>query len=259
LKEGFENYFESPGPGKCFSKPLQVKKGERQILVVDNIYSGGGGFDLQISLKYKAEETGILEGTIKDKITGAPLRSVVIVEDDSTGTFLTKTTSDNIGNYKVEIPLKTRLNIVVQHPDYLFQTTDIISAQHLAAQDFLLDKIAAGNKLILYNIHFSPNKDAVLPASDAELGRLINFLKDQQQWSIKLVGHTNNNVFASARYLQQLSFNRAIAVKKLLLQNGIPEKRISCAGMGGKYPVADSKDPVEGLKNLRVEVLLTAK
>ena len=41
LKDGFTESFTLPGPGKSFSKPLEVHQGENYILVVDNIYPGG--------------------------------------------------------------------------------------------------------------------------------------------------------------------------------------------------------------------------
>lgn len=255
LKEGFNNLYEKPGPGASFSKPLAVKKGERLILVTDNIYDHGSGFTIRLNMVFEAQQTALLSGMVKDKIAGLPLQASIEVEDDSTGLLLAKFKTDTTGKFAIPIPLNRPLNVIASKKDYLFATERIV-AQAALQQNLLLDRIAAGNKLIFYNIHFPPNKDNILPSSDPALERLIQFLKDKPRWIVRIIGHTNNNVFASSRYLQQLSFNRALAVKRVLLANGISESRISCAGMGGKEPIIITKDPVEGMKNLRVEVVL---
>ncbi|WP_423147513.1 OmpA family protein [Rubrolithibacter danxiaensis] len=257
LKTGYENLYEKPGPGKSFSKPLTVKRGQKLALIIDNIYNGGDGFELDVRLK--GTSTVLLSGFIKDKVSGITLPGTVTVEDDSLGIFIGETKADSLNGYRIEIPSDINLNITATAEEHLYQTQNLKSNSADIKSDFLLDRIAAGNKLILFNLHFFPNKDALQPNSKVDLDRLIEFLQKEAEWNIKIIGHTNNNVFASARYLQQLSFKRAIAIKNILIKNGISEKRLSCFGMGGKYPLINTKDPVEGLRNLRVEVVLSGK
>jgi outer membrane protein OmpA-like peptidoglycan-associated protein len=248
-----------PGPGNNYSVPLKVKSGDRLALVVDNIY-GGKGFDLFAGLK---PDFGVpfvsLKGYVRDRFTKKSIPAEVIVDDDSTGVLVGNSKVNQVtGQYQIQVPLNRPLNITARHPNYLFATSDTIITRD-SELNFLLDTPFSGSKLILTNIHFYPNKDELLPSSIPELERLLDFLKSRPDWQVKITGHTNPNVFASARYLQQLSFNRAVAVKKYLLKNSIAEKRISCAGVGGNAPVVITKDPLEGLKNLRVEVTLVKK
>ena len=256
LKTSSKVAFVKPGPGNNYSVPLEVKAGNKLYLVVDNI-NGGKGFDLSIRLNQNfGSKTVMLEGIIKDKFSLTNLSAEVIVEDDSTGAEIGKVKSDSItGKYKLKIPANRSLNATAYHPKYMFVSREVFATQDTEA-NFNLDTIAFGKKLVLYNIRFYPNKDQILPSSYPELERLINFLTENPRQAIKIVGHTNNNVFASARYLQQLSFARAIAVKKYLLNHTISDKRISCAGMGGKEPLVNTRDPILGMKNLRVEVVL---
>ena len=256
LKTSSKVAFVKPGPGNNYSVPLEVKAGNKLYLVVDNI-NGGKGFDLSIRLNQNfGSKTVMLEGIIKDKFSLTNLSAEVIVEDDSTGAEIGKVKSDSItGKYKLKIPANRSLNATAYHPKYMFVSREVFATQDTEA-NFNLDTIAFGKKLVLYNIRFYPNKDQILPSSYPELERLINFLTENPRQAIKIVGHTNNNVFASARYLQQLSFARAIAVKKYLLNHTISDKRISCAGMGGKEPLVNTRDPKLGMKNLRVEVVL---
>lgn len=259
MGNGSKSSLIKPGPGNNYSSPAMVKKGDKLALIVDNIY-GGKGFDLHMILKPDFETPFVtLEGFVKDRHSLKPVSAEVTVEDDSTGVFVGRTNSDSIkGRYSIKVPLNRGLNITAVNPAYIFSTSDTLLTRN-STINFLLDTPVSGKPLVLNNIHFLPNKDEILPASIPELDRLLEFLKNNPRWSAKITGHTNPNVFASAKYLQQLSFNRAIAVKNYLIKNAIAEKRISCAGLGGKSPVVITRDVAEGLKNLRVEVTLIKK
>src|SRR5690606_33634168 len=147
LREGFNNLFEKPGPGKSFSKPLEVQKGRRLALVLDNIYDGGSGFKLRTVLKYS--EKGILKGTVKDKSSGQVLKASITIEDNSGGRFITQAASDENGNYEAVIPLNQELYITAQSPEYLFQSDFITISETPKHHDFLLQKPQTGSKLVL--------------------------------------------------------------------------------------------------------------
>lgn len=251
--------FTKPGPGNNYSMPLKVKNGDKLALVLDNIY-GGKGFDIMISVKPAISgPMVILEGTVKGRYFKETLAAEITVEDDSTGVFIGKVFSDSqSGSYRIKVPINRPLNITASHPSYVFSTRDTLISEN-SNLDFLLDTPASGRRMVLNNIHFLPNKDEIVPSSFPELNRLLVFMKEKPDYTVKIIGHTNPNVFTSARYLQQLSFNRALAVKNYLTSNAIAEKRISCAGLGGKMPVVVTNDLVEGLKNLRVEITLRKK
>lgn len=259
LKNGFANLFEEPGPNRSYSKPLKVAKGQKLTLIIDNIYNLGFGFDFGSELKPDVLTYTLLSGTVKDKATQLPLIAKIVCEDDSTGVNLAETTSSANGTYSLKIPADRPLNITATATNYLFQTADLKPAAKILEQNFNLTQITEIEKFPLFNIHFTPDKDIIRPNSEPELDRLINLLKGQKSWDVRIVGHTHNNPFADARYLQKLSFNRAIAVKKYLLQNGIAEKRISCTGVGGKSPIVMTKNAEEGLRNLRVEVVVSRR
>ncbi|HUH32559.1 MAG TPA: OmpA family protein [Daejeonella sp.] len=245
-----------PGPGNNYSLPLSVRSGDKLALVLDNIY-GGQGFNLFVRLTPDiAGPLVYLTGTVWDRNSSKTLSAEITIEDDSTGVLIGKSATDSItGSYKIKVPANRPLNVTASHPDYIFATADTFILKD-ATLDFYLETPVSGNKIVLNNIHFHPNKDEILSSSMPELDRLLHFMRERPDWTVKITGHTNQNVFASAKYLQQLSFNRALAVKKYLTKNAISEKRISCAGVGGKTPVVVTKDPTEGLKNLRVEVTL---
>jgi len=254
LKEGYSNLYEEPGPGKSYSKSVEVKGGQKLALLIDNIYDAGSGFKFISWLRPAVSETRVLTGTVRDKNTHAPIPAQIICEDDSTGAEMMRTLAGADGAYSMAIPADRAVNIVVQYSGYIFQTEDIEKEDSRAVIDFALAPATEADKLILYNIHFTPDRDIISAASEPELLRLVSILQQQKAWEIKIIGHTNNNPFADARYLQKLSFNRAVAVKKYFTAGGIEAKRITCIGVGGKSPLVITKDPVEGLRNLRVEI-----
>jgi len=257
MRDGFQNNYAVAGPGRSFSKPLDVRKGDTLAIIVDNIYDKGSGFSLTTNLSYKIP----LLATIKGKVIGAdtklPLSGAkIICEDDSTGMLLSQTTVNANGDYTISAPLNRPVNLVARHPDYIFATEDLEIAQKSETVNFNLLPVVTGNKAVMFNIHFARNQDLILANSNPDINRLVEFLNAHPQFDIRIVGHTNNNPFEDPRFLQKLSFNRAIAVKKRLILGGIPEDRLACMGLGGKTPITQSKVYKEAMKNLRVEIEL---
>ncbi len=256
LKDGSTNLYAVPGPGNSYSKLIKVKKNDTLILVIDNINQPTGGFDFTSRLAFDISLPARISGTVYNSRTKTKLPGRIICEDDSSGMVLSSGRADLAGNFSIDIPLNRAVNITADHPGFLFKTVDLVAKNKLNKQDFGLEPIEHGRVLILFNIHFRPDKDIVLPSAFPELQRLTDFMRANPDYDVKITGHTNNNPFADSRYLQRLSFNRAIAVKKYLMTAGVTEERMSCTGVGGKRPLIVTKDPEEAMKNLRVEVEL---
>ena len=256
-KEGFKNLYAEPGPGRSFSKPIDVKAGDTLVVVIDNIYDNGSGFTLMSKLTYGGIPLlAVLKGKVIANDTKKPLSAQLFCEDDSTGTQLSQTVANAAGEYSIAVPLLRDINIVARHPGYIFKTEDVVLIQKTEQKDFALDAVVSGNKAILFNIHFIPDKDVILASSEPDISRLVSFLTEYPQFDIRIVGHTNHNPFTDSGYLQRLSFFRAMAVKKRLIANGIDESRLACMGKGGKEPITTSRIQKEAMRNLRVEIEL---
>ena len=70
-------------------------------------------------------------------------------------------------------------------------------------------------------------------------------------YRIYIAGHTDN--VGNAKANQQLSEDRANAVKKYLIDKGIAETRVKTEGFGDTRPVASNKTAEGRQKNRRVE------
>ncbi|MCS7077554.1 MAG: OmpA family protein [Bacteroidia bacterium] len=117
-----------------------------------------------------------------------------------------------------------------------------------------LHKIKKGEKVVLNNIYFEPNKYTLDPRSYDELERVYNFLKAYPTVRIRIEGHTDGGVKGTdPAYLQKLSQDRANEVMNWLIKKGIDRKRLEAVGYGSSKPIADNNTEEGRKKNRRTE------
>lgn len=103
----------------------------------------------------------------------------------------------------------------------------------------------------LNNLFFDFNKATLRPESITELKNLLHFMKDNPKVRIEIAGHTDS--IGSAEVNRKLSQDRAEAVRKYLVDNGIVDKRVVAKGYGSSKPV-DTNATEEGRqRNRRTE------
>ncbi len=78
-------------------------------------------------------------------------------------------------------------------------------------------------------------------------------------WIIQVEGHTDNVPISTNEFPSnwELSVARAIAVARIMIDNGIEPNRINVAGYGEFRPLVDNKDKDDRKKNRRIELKLT--
>lgn len=103
-------------------------------------------------------------------------------------------------------------------------------------------------------IHFDFQSSSPTSKSKKLIQALGVFLKENLDiWeSIQIEGHTD--LQGNADYNQKLSEDRADAIKKLLVQEGVPEKRIRTKGWGLARPIVEGTRAEDHAKNRRVEM-----
>ena len=101
------------------------------------------------------------------------------------------------------------------------------------------------------NLEFEFNKDVIKESSFPFLDELADVLRQKDDWTVKLEGHTDNK--GSASYNLKLSQARANSVKKYLEEKGIMPTRIQAEGFGSTKPIADNNTEAGRDKNRRVE------
>ncbi len=108
------------------------------------------------------------------------------------------------------------------------------------------------------SLEFESGKDIIKPSSYPSLNALARVMvKHQEDWQLKLSGHTDNEGTPESNML--LSEKRAKALKNYLSKKGVPELNILTEWFGQTLPVADNATKEGKRKNRRVEMTLIMK
>ena len=113
-------------------------------------------------------------------------------------------------------------------------------------------KLEVNKTIILRNIYFAQSKPDVLEASFSALNRLADVLKSQPQIVIRIEGHTDN--VGDKKALMELSWQRAEAIKKFLVEQGVNASNLETQGFGDSMPITNNSTEELRKKNRRVEI-----
>jgi outer membrane protein OmpA-like peptidoglycan-associated protein len=195
-----------------------------------------------------------------------------------------------IGTYKANIPVRlpnSNLNKVsfvcevfgyrkVQRDiDYANPEADGLLKDESGAVivPFELTRLQKGDIAIMYNVYFFKDAAIMRPESRYEVSSLLDMLKENPKYKIRLHGHTNGGAagkvismakdsenffslndtkdgFGSAK---ELSEERAEVIRSYMVKNEIEPSRIEVKAWGGKRPLHD-KHSSRAQENVRVEV-----
>jgi outer membrane protein OmpA-like peptidoglycan-associated protein len=89
------------------------------------------------------------------------------------------------------------------------------------------------------------------------ISKLARVMEQNPERTIRIEGHTDNK--GSDSYNQRLSEQRAEAVKRALMCEGIQAGRITTIGYGEAYPVATNLSSSGRQQNRRVEIIFSDK
>jgi OmpA-OmpF porin, OOP family len=121
-------------------------------------------------------------------------------------------------------------------------------------EDVDIVKTDEGVKLTLNNIYFVPDKDIILPQEKSRLDELAETLKNIENRTFLVVGHTAKAGTVEEQY--ELSVKRAKAVVDYFISKGIPARRFLYEGRGATEPVAPNDTEENMKKNRRVEIII---
>ncbi|MGV1013165.1 MAG: OmpA family protein [Flavobacterium sp.] len=114
-----------------------------------------------------------------------------------------------------------------------------------------------GTLIRLNDINFYVNTFAVMPTSKRAIDELIFVLNTYPKLKIQIQGH----ICCVDKDVRNLSTDRAKQVKRILVSEGIAERRIQTKGFGvskPKYAIPE-KSEFEAARNRRVEIMILDK
>lgn len=191
-----------------------------------------------------------LYGKIKSTKSGAPVTAALnLVVDDFA---INVNSEDETGNYRVEVPLKTReVEVNIKAPGFMGMKETVILAGVELQKNFELTPLEVGATITLNKVYFERGTSALLDESFPELESVIDMMNENPNVRIELAGHTDNQ--GNSKLNIQLSQERVDVVKRYLTEHGIDGKRIKGKGYGGTRPVASNASEETRRLNRRVE------
>ncbi|MBL3656255.1 OmpA family protein [Fulvivirga sediminis] len=144
--------------------------------------------------------------------------------------------------------------------------------------NFELVRYHIGDIVTMFNVHFYKDAALMRPESRYEINSLLEMLKENDGYKIKIHGHTNgrspgkiiskgnsSEFFGlndqnkeSIGSAKELSKQRALTIKEYLLKEGIDEERVEIKAWGGRRMLYDKNSP-QAKENVRVEVEILAE
>ena len=107
------------------------------------------------------------------------------------------------------------------------------------------------DKWVLVGVNFDFNKATLRPESYPILDNAASILLTHPEVNVEIQGHTDQ--IGSEKYNNQLSQERAEAVKKYLVAKGVDASRLTTTGKGKGDLLFKESDPVSRYYNRRVE------
>lgn len=165
---------------------------------------------------------------------------------------------------------KVQFDINYNNPQgYGIETTE----ENGVVVPFELMRLQKGDHAIMYNVYFFNDAAVMRPESRYEVSSLLDMLKENTKYKIKIHGHTNgnhagkiislaegsDNFFSLSKTeegygsAKKLSESRANLIKSYLVANGIEESRMEVKAWGGKKSIYDKHHPL-AQSNVRVEI-----
>ena len=119
-------------------------------------------------------------------------------------------------------------------------------------QDLLLVRPEPGTLIPLNTVVFEPNKPTLKAVAYTELGRVLEFLNQNEQLVVEIGVHAGAQL--SHANALSLTTQRAIAITNYLIGHGIDEGRVIPKGYGKTFPAAENNSQEAQRRNQRVEM-----
>ena len=108
--------------------------------------------------------------------------------------------------------------------------------------------------IILDGIQFHTGSAQIENDNIPQLEEIADLLFQNERMTIEIIGYTDNTGLEDENIL--LSKQRALNVKRYLLELGVVDSRITAKGSGSENPIGDNNTEIGRLLNRRIEVLL---
>ena len=168
---------------------------------------------------------------------------------------------------------KNQVNLNYYNPLSDTTTNNIEVTSDIYKVNFDMVRYHKGDIVVMYNVYYFNDAAIMQPESRYEVNSLLSMMKENQNYKIRIHGHTNgknpgkivtrgesNSFFALSDLnkdgygsAKELSKERAQVIKDYLVSEGISEDRMEIKAWGGKRMLYD-KFSSQAKNNVRVEI-----
>jgi outer membrane protein OmpA-like peptidoglycan-associated protein len=200
-----------------------------------------------------------LKGQIKLPEEEQFMLAEVIIRGKS---FRDSLTTDSTGFFQTEVPTGAIIGVDVIAKGYFLESKMMkVKPGVMPLLEIMMRPAEVGEVADIENLYFVGNQDTLLPKSLPTLPKLLRFMQVNKCLVIEIAGHINHPntpPLPEGTWEYGLSERRAKRVYKYLLENGIPEERMTWKGYSNwemRYPHARSEE--QQAANRRVEIRVT--
>lgn len=249
------------GPGSSYGESIKVKKGDRFYLVLDNVYGGGRGHQIDFHYYFPAR----LQVNLAELGSGKSLTSktTIILSDTETGiaidSVVVQPSSHGVARLNPLLEFDRDYTIHIQSDDYFDKEIPYKRSKRPLSLELFPKKKDV--KIVFKDINFYGDSDEFLPSAKPSLLELYEMMRNYPSLKIEIGGHVNAPVprgmkvdGRDSRY-QTLSDDRAAAVRTFLIDKGIHSDRMTSKGYAATqmlFPHATNERDMS--RNRRVEI-----
>lgn len=208
--------------------------------------------DLRDTIVFRLTPEPVFTCFVKNSKTGEPVAASLEFINTETGKQAATVTASAEGKAVVKLPYPGQYSVNISATDYLYLSAAV--ADQGGTETYQIDPIEKGKKIILKNLFFASNATTILPESEASLQELYEFLRDNEDVRIRIIGHTDD--IGTEEDNQKLSEGRAASVKANIVERGIKANRIETEGHGELDPIATNETAEGRAQNRRVEFVI---
>jgi len=163
---------------------------------------------------------------------------------------------------QTEILKNTKKDLAASEKEAMLKTEQLAAEQKARLDaEAALAKLAAVKEeargLVITlsgSVLFASNKSELLPAAQNRLNQVADALLATKERKLTVEGHTDSQ--GSTGYNQELSQQRADAVRSYLISRGYSGDLIQAQGIGENRPVSDNANAEGRANNRRVEIIV---
>ena len=140
-------------------------------------------------------------------------------------------------------------------PDYIDQCPTVPGPKENKGCPAIKKEVKNLLKKAMQGIQFETGKATIKKTSHPLLNQIANVFIENPTYKVEVQGHTDN--VGKPEYNQDLSERRAQAVRKYLVDAGVPAEQMTAHGYGDTMPIEDNKTAKGRALNRRVEFVIS--